>query len=803
VRARAVSAVAEPLESRRLLSAGDLDPGFGSGGLSALPTQAPEPGRPPIFLNVVESLAAAPGGKTVVAGVGDDADGYANDNLVLGRLTAAGKPDPAFGGGDGVLLLPGYYDPDAAVQPDGKILVAARQVVPGGPSEENGFGDVVLFRFKPDGTPDASFGGGDGRVSLPFESSASHNPVALAPGGKIVVGGFRHNVGGFYAARFTAAGAVDTSFGTGGFGGVNTGRGVDLTVQPDGKVVMVGDSPGLQGVGTNAAVARLNANGTPDLSFGPGGDATVRVEFSTDDYAGSVALRPNGNIVVGATYTENFALPFELRPDGSFEQAFQIEEGYQNVTVSGVHVAADGKVYATYDTSQGYTPARVARYTTDGKLDKTFAGGAGVKNGRGAVSALAADGKLVVGGGRSTAGGTVARYLTAAGPDASGIAVAADGTLAVRGTEGRDDVDVSEEPADPAAGTPARVRVTTYDYSKTFSRSSVKRVTVLTGGGDDSVRVAVDVPTRVDGGAGDDYVSASGGRRNVLIGGAGDDTLNSGGTGDDALVGGGRDDPLFRGDGDDDFAGGPGRDTVIYYDEADRAAAGVVVTLDGVANDGGPGERDFVRGDVENVRGSLGPDRLTGNAGPNDLYGNVGDDVLLGLGGDDVLAGALGNDALWGGAGNDRFDEEYASLDGSADADDLHGGPGIDTLDYKDRFVPVRVSLDGVADDGIAGEGDNARPDVENVVGGTADDVLIGSAANNVLKGGDGDDQLYGGGGNDILSGNAGRDRLYGEAGDDILWGFGRDADRLDGGPGHDRGQRDEVDVVLNIETFI
>ena len=61
---------------------------------------------------------------------------------------------------------------------------------------------------------------------------------------------------------------------------------------------------------------------------------------------------------------------------------------------------------------------------------------------------------------------------------------------------------------------------------------------------------------------------------------------------------------------------------------------------------------------------------------------------------------------------------------------------------YDDRAAAVTITLDGWADDGEAGEGDNARTDVENAVGGSGNDMISGSTAVNSLSGGAGNDQI-------------------------------------------------------------
>jgi Ca2+-binding RTX toxin-like protein len=144
--------------------------------------------------------------------------------------------------------------------------------------------------------------------------------------------------------------------------------------------------------------------------------------------------------------------------------------------------------------------------------------------------------------------------------------------------------------------------------------------------------------------------------------------------------------------------------------------------------------------------------------------------VVSGGGGDDLFVQSVGNDVFQGGEGaRDRVD--YSSV----------------------ATNPLSVSLDGIADDGelpIAGGfgGDNIQVDVEEVIGGPREDVLVGNASANLLDGGAAEDILIGSAGSDMLIGgprDGGSDSLHGGSGDDYLdAGFGDDL--LDGGAGRD-----------------
>src|SRR3954447_3579211 len=134
--------------------------------------------------------------------------------------------------------------------------------------------------------------------------------------------------------------------------------------------------------------------------------------------------------------------------------------------------------------------------------------------------------------------------------------------------------------------------------------------------------------------------------------------------------------------------------------------------------------------------------------------------------------------AVDGGAGNDVVLDPVRSP-GTV----FNGDIGIDRTDYSGRSEPVSVSMNGIADDGAAGEGDNI--DGDEITGGSGDDTIAGNAGANSLIGADGGDFVAGDAGNDTLDGAAGADTLDGGPDDDTLRG-GDGADQLIGGPGAD-----------------
>jgi Ca2+-binding RTX toxin-like protein len=315
----------------------------------------------------------------------------------------------------------------------------------------------------------------------------------------------------------------------------------------------------------------------------------------------------------------------------------------------------------------------------------------------------------------------------------------------------------------------------------------------------------------LDGWSGDDllFQGAAPDGADTLIGSVGTDTISYGartegvtitvdglandgaaGEGDDIqdgeiLIGGKANDTLSAGPGAQTLNGGLGRDTIDYSDRTDP----VSVSFDGVDNDGVAAENDYLT-NIEDARGGSAADDLSGSDGDNALFGMGGNDQLSGGGGNDDLTGGAGDDEEFGNPGNDTFHQDSAD-DGS---EDLFGGLGRDTVDYGLRSASVSVSLNGLPDDGGSVENDNVAIDVENAIGGSANDLLKGIGSPNILSGRGGKDTMTGAGGSDQLSGGPGPDLLKGEDGNDKLLGGGGDdslnggagTDSCDGGPGAD-----------------
>ncbi len=223
----------------RVTSAGTIDNTFDSNGRKRADFTGDIDGARAVALS---------GSKIVVAGATSTGG---NARLAILSLNSTGNVDTSFGANTGhseggTTDLPRGANA-IAVQPGGKILVAG----PGG-------GDFGVARVKTDGFYDPTFGpSANGQVSIDFGGTDVANAMALQADGKILVAGTDGD--GFAVARLMPNGALDPSFGTGGkavvnFTGVDIANGMAL--QPDGKIVLVGET-GPAGGTTDYAVTRL------------------------------------------------------------------------------------------------------------------------------------------------------------------------------------------------------------------------------------------------------------------------------------------------------------------------------------------------------------------------------------------------------------------------------------------------------------------------------------------------------------------------------------------------------------------
>ena len=173
--------------------------------------------------------------------------------------------------------------------------------------------------------------------------------------------------------------------------------------------------------------------------------------------------------------------------------------------------------------------------------------------------------------------------------------------------------------------------------------------------------------------------------------------------------------------------------------------------------------------DIITNSGSIFGDVYFGEA-EDQFIGETGEIIgtIYGLGGDDLIKSGSADDMINGGEG----------------ADEMWGGAGSDTASYEDSLEGVRVSLNAGAGWFGDAQGDELH-EIENLIGSTKKDTLIGSASANIIDGGVNDDIISGLGGNDRLFGGNSEDNILGGSGNDYISGD-RHQDRLTGGTGED-----------------
>jgi uncharacterized delta-60 repeat protein len=360
-------------------------------------------------VDLAYAIGIGRGGKLVVAGLSQ----RESRDFALARYTNSGRLDRSFGTGGKVLTSFGPRSQaqarSLAIRPDGKIVVAGGAAVP--PRIYYGF---AIARYTAAGKLDRTFGR-NGKTLMYFGSRRSNvsdlSAVAIQADGKVVAVGFSSYwpIGGrtrFALARYTVRGRLDRSFG--GDGKVLTDfarRGYSnanaVAIQPDGKIIAAGGATiSDQDYTEKFALARYNADGTLDRSFGNRGKVVTKVgELFTE--AIGVFVQPDGKLLVAGK-----GALIRYSADGKLDQSW----GSGGIALDGVrHVSAaaiqrDRKLVAA-GTGMGphYLKFSLARFLEDGSPDESFGrpgkllADFGTK-GVGYAVVVRADGKIVVAG---------------------------------------------------------------------------------------------------------------------------------------------------------------------------------------------------------------------------------------------------------------------------------------------------------------------------------------------------------------------------------------------------------------------
>jgi uncharacterized delta-60 repeat protein len=430
---------------------GSLDPTFGRAGIGRYGFGD--------YNDQAFAVAYQSDGKVVIAGQSETPTG----EFGIARYNSDGTLDSSFGQGGKVVTPAGssaFVNSQAAAT--GVAIQADSKIVVGGWFFDGIQSNFVACRFNSDGTLDAAFGTG-GKVTI--DVSAGFNDecyaIALQPDGKIVLAGWSYVSGSFgnvTVVRLLTNGTLDSSFDGDGIATMDLSTGGDVgkavTIQPDGKIVVAGYA--YNGANLDVAVARFNANGSPDAGFNGTGFVMTPVG-SSDDVANGVAIQPNNGtimnpdkiVVVGYTETSSTqadVLVMRYNLNGTLDTGFD-GDGIATTDFGSYDVATAVRVIGTFGNpspprkivivgttggSSGHSAGNLiaARYLATGALDTTFDSDGKVTTvlpfGTGQLAAmlLQPDGKLVAAGyyagaGSAMADSLVGRYNTDGSLDAT------------------------------------------------------------------------------------------------------------------------------------------------------------------------------------------------------------------------------------------------------------------------------------------------------------------------------------------------------------------------------------------------
>jgi len=423
-------------------AAGDLDTAFGSNGkvVSDLFGQS----------EVANAIALQNDWKIVVAGYTALPTASQRVDFALARYNSDGSFDTTFGNGGKVVT---DFDPThrdqanaLAIQNDGKIIAAGFTSFTG--SDDNTDYAFAMARYNADGTLDASFGNA-GKVITNISNPSgfnvyfreSINAIAIQNDGRIVATGtaflnFTQSMD-FTTIRYNADGSIDNSFGTNGRVFTNftnttpsepNDAAGEIFIQSNGNIIVAGR---VHHLAFDYGIARYHSDGSPDTTFGQGGQVTTSALHQASGNASketAMAVQGDGKIIIGGFTQSNSINLFALirlqangNPDATFGNGGQVTANLSGV-IRSLKIQSDGRIIAAGTSSENFGDFRLARFNSNGSLDENFMSGSTVTTDFSGnadqlfATAMQSDGKIIAVGAATNSAGNfdfaVARYLT-------------------------------------------------------------------------------------------------------------------------------------------------------------------------------------------------------------------------------------------------------------------------------------------------------------------------------------------------------------------------------------------------------
>ncbi|MEP6467027.1 MAG: T9SS type A sorting domain-containing protein [Parafilimonas sp.] len=216
------------------------------------------------------------------------------------------------------------------------------------------------------GTLDSSFGVNGKVKTSPLKYSLQCSAVAPQSDGSIIATGTINSMG-FFATKYSSNGIIDSSFGINGLVSINKiGEALSMAIQPDNKI-LVGGYYAYMFSPYYVSIARFNANGTIDSSFGNNGNLFI----SGETRCTAIALQSDNKILIEGDDNKQNVLTMRLFPNGKIDSTFGINGVAPNFYGLGntIAIQKDGKIVIG-----GRTDTRLffARYSTNGTFDSSF-----------------------------------------------------------------------------------------------------------------------------------------------------------------------------------------------------------------------------------------------------------------------------------------------------------------------------------------------------------------------------------------------------------------------------------------------
>jgi uncharacterized delta-60 repeat protein len=321
--------------------------------------------------------------RLLVAGLLRDSEN--RKQLGVWRFLSGGQLDTSFGTG-------GLFTYDVAAASAGIGLTVDpvnRAIVSGWVADDQARTDIVLLRLTTLGTLDTSFGTG-GVVTLDAGGDETGNAVGLDGPGNIVVAGVTRDLSGarrMLLARYSTAGVLDGSFGSGGI--VTTSgpadMGLDVALDSSNRPIVAGSQD------VSMALWKFTDSGAADVSFGVGGVVTSTGASGEIRVAQALAVAPDGSLGATGVLGYDNGDPVALgvwRFDGNgnplpdFNVTGFASFKYSGGTATGADVTFDSEgrvlvVGGTRSTDKKNASATLWRFKTNGKLDGDLRGSGG------------------------------------------------------------------------------------------------------------------------------------------------------------------------------------------------------------------------------------------------------------------------------------------------------------------------------------------------------------------------------------------------------------------------------------------